>query len=110
MGFLVVIVLGGVTAAAIYFIGYKAWVFIVLGVLWLAALVVSLVFGHRGFGGGPRTDLLIVIAGFFITAAIVIPRYNAQKPCYQGQIALRKLVNAENEYFSTHKIYTISVS
>jgi hypothetical protein len=109
MGCLFVIVLGGLTAAAIYFIGYKAWVFIVLGILWIAALVVSLVKGHRGFGGGPRTDLQIVIAGAFIAAAIIIPRYNAQKPCYQLKDALRKLDIAEREYYKKYSTYTSDI-
>lgn len=78
--------------------------------LWLAALAVSLVKGHRRFGGGPRTDLQIVIAGAFITAAIIIPKYNAQKPCNQARIALRKLVETENEYFSGHKTFTTNIN
>ena len=51
MGCLLVLILGGVSAAAIYFLGYSNWVLIILGVLWLAATVYSFIFGHRGFGG-----------------------------------------------------------
>src|SRR5574340_269473 len=106
MGCLLVLVLAGVSAAATYFWGYSNWVLIVLGVLWLAATVYSFIFGHRGFGGGPRTDLLIVIAGMCITAAIIIPKRETQKPCNQPKIALRKLADAENKYFAEHKTFT----
>jgi len=106
MGCLLVLVLAGVSAAAIFFFGYLNWVLIVLGVLWLVAAGYSLIFGHRGFGGGPRTDLLIVVAGMCITAVIIIPQSEAQKPCNQPKIALRKLADAENKYFSEHKTFT----
>lgn len=106
MGCLLVLVLAGVSAAAIFFFGYSNWVLIVLGLLWLAATVYSFIFGHRGFGGGPRTDLLIVIAGMCITAAIIIPQREAQKPCNQPKTALRKLADAENKYFAEHKTFT----
>jgi hypothetical protein len=106
MGCLLVLILGGVSAAAIYFLGYSNWALIILGVLWLAATVYSFIFGHRGFGGGPRTDLLIVIAGAGITAVLIIPNYTAQKPCNQARIALTKLADAENKYFSEHKTFT----
>lgn len=106
MGCLLVLALAGVSTAAIFFFGYSNWVLIVLGVSWLAATVYSFIFGHRGFGGGPRTDLLIVFAGMCITAAIVIPQREAQKPCNQPKIALRKLADAENNYFAEHKTFT----
>lgn len=109
MGCLLVIGLGSLTAAALYFIGYKEWVFITLGVLWVCALVFSFLFGHRGFGGGPRTDVQIVLAGVFIAVAIIIPKYNEQKPCNQAQAALRNLATAEKEYFSQHNAYTKNI-
>ena len=100
MGCLLVLVLAGVSAGTIYFFGYPLWVMVVLGLLWLAAALYSAIFGHRGFGGGPRTDLLIVIAGAGITAAVIIPQLEAQKPCNQVRTALTKLADAENKYFS----------
>ena len=106
MGCLLVLVLAGVSTAATYFLGYSNWVLIVLGLLWLAAAGYSFIFGHRGFGGGPRTDLLIVVAGASITAILIIPNYTAQKPCNQPKIALRKLADTENKYFSEHKTFT----
>lgn len=106
MGCLIVVILGSLTAAAIYFIGYKEWVFIALGALWLGALVFSFLFGHRGFGGGPRTDLQIVLAGAFIAAMLIIPEYHEQKPCNQARTALKNLAAAEREYFSQHRTYT----
>ena len=106
MGCLLVLVLAGVSAATIYFFGYSNWVLIVLGLLWLAATVYSFIFGHRGFGGGPRTDLLIVIAGAGITAAVIIPQLEAQKPCNQVRTALTKISDDENKYFSEHKTFT----
>jgi hypothetical protein len=106
MGCLLVLVLAGASAAMIYFFGYPLWVIVVLGSLWLAATLYSAIFGHRGFGGGPRTDLLIVIAGAGITAAVIIPQFEAQKPCNQVRTALTKISDAENEYFSGHKTYT----
>jgi len=106
MGCLLVLVLAGVSAGMIYFFGYPLWVMVVLGSLWLAATVYSFIFGHRGFGGGPRTDLLIVIAGAGITAAVIIPQFEAQKPCNQVRTALTKISDAENKYFSEHKTYT----
>lgn len=106
MGCLLVLVLAGVSAAMIYFFGYPLWVMVVLGSLWLAAALYSAIFGHRGFGGGPRTDLLIVIAGAGITAAVIIPQLEAQKPCNQVRTALTKLADTENKYFSEHKTFT----
>ncbi|MDI6744516.1 MAG: hypothetical protein QMD07_03965 [Thermodesulfovibrionales bacterium] len=106
MGCLLVLVLAGLTAVAVSFIGYSNWVLTVLGILWLVAAGYSLIFGHRGFGGGPRTDLLIVVAGMCITAIIIIPQREAQKPCNQPKTALRKLADAENKYFSEHKTFT----
>ncbi|MDP2279390.1 MAG: hypothetical protein Q8K51_14330 [Nitrospirota bacterium] len=94
------------SAAMIYFFGYPLWVMVVLGSLWLAAAVYSAIFGHRGFGGGPRTDLLIVIAGAGITAAVIIPQLEAQKPCNQVRTTLTKISDAENKYFSEHKTFT----
>ena len=106
MGCPVVLVLGGVSAGTIFIFGYKLWVMVLLGLLWLCALVFSAVAGHRGFGGHGNTDLQIVIAGVFIAAAIVIPHYNEQKPCNQAKTALKNFADAENEYFSKHKAYT----
>ncbi len=81
MGCLFVLVLAGISAAMTYLFGYALWVLIVLGSFWVAALVVSAIFGHRGFGGHGNTDLMIVIAGMFVTAAIIVPRYSAKTPC-----------------------------
>jgi hypothetical protein len=106
MGCLLVLVLAGVSAAMIYFFGYPLWVLVVLGSLWLVAAFYSAIFGHRGFGGGPRTDLLIVVAGASITAILIIPNYVAQKPCNQPRVALIKLADAENKYFAEHKTFT----
>lgn len=110
MGCLLVLVLAGVSAAVIYFFGYPLWVLVFLGSLWLAAAVYSAIFGHRGFGGGPRTDLLIVIAGAGITAAVIIPQLEAQKPCNQVRTALTKISDAENKYFSGHKTFTTQLN
>ncbi len=110
MGFLFVIGLGILTAAAVVLIGYKAWVMTALAILWISALIYSYFFGHRGFGGGPNTDVQIVLAGAFITAAILTPKYNAQKPCNQDRDAIRKLVAAENEFFAAHKTYTTDMN
>jgi hypothetical protein len=105
MGCLFVLVLGGVSAGAMSIFGYKLWVMVLLGLLWLVALVYSAVAGHRGFGGRGNTDLQLVIAGMFVTAMIIIPGYSAQKPCNQVKTALKKFADAENEYFSKHKAY-----
>jgi len=90
MGLIYSLFLGGVTAGLTYFFGYSVWVLIVLGVLWLAALVISFGTGHHGFGGHGNTDLMIVFAALFITGAIVVPKYMAQTPCYQAREALEK--------------------
>jgi hypothetical protein len=110
MGCLFVLVLGGVSAAMIFIFGYHFWVMVVLGVLWLAALLYSALFGHRGFGGGGNTDLTIMLAGVFLAAAMIIPHYNDQKPCNQPKIALKKLADAEYHYFSEHKAFTPELS
>ncbi len=110
MGCLLVLVLGGVSAAMISFFGYPLWVMVVLGSLWLAAVVVSAISGHHGFGGQGNTDLTIVIAGLAITAAIIIPQREAQKPCSQARRAVTKLADAENEYFSRHKTFTTDLA
>lgn len=106
MGCLFVIVLGGASAAMIFLFGYHEWVLIVLGLLWLASLVASVLGGHVGFGGHGNTDLQIVVAGLFIAAAIVLPNYAAQKHCDQAKTALTELAQAENKYFAEHKAYT----
>lgn len=106
MGCLIIIILGAVSAGAIFIFGYPLWLMIVLGLLWLSAVVYSAFAGHHGFGGGGNTDLNIVIAGMLISVAIVIPRREAQKPCNQVRTALTKLAEAENQYFSGHKTFT----
>lgn len=110
MGCLFVLVLAGVSAAMISFFGYPLWVMVVLGSLWLAAVVVSAISGHHGFGGHGNTDLTIVIAGLVIAAAIIIPQQKAHEPCNQARIALTKLADAENEYFSRHKTFTAEIT
>lgn len=106
MGCLFVIVLGGLSAALVHFFGYTLWVMALLGLLWLTALVTSVLRGHHGFGGHGNTDVQIVIAGIFITAAIIIPDYSGQRPCNQPKMALRKLADAENKFFSEHRTFT----
>lgn len=110
MGCLFVIVLAGASAGLIAFFGYPFWVMVVLGLLGLTALVVSALSGHHGFGGHGNRDLQIVIAGAAITAAIIIPHYNAQKPCVQPKMALTKLADAEKKYFSEHKAFTTELN
>jgi hypothetical protein len=106
MGCLFVIVLGSLSAALTYFFGYPEWLMIALGVLWLASLVVSALHGHMGFGGKGNTDLQIAFTGMFLAVAIILPNYAAQKHCDQARTALKELAQAEQEYFSAHKIYT----
>jgi hypothetical protein len=106
MGCLLVIIMGAVSAALVYFFGYPEWVLVVLGVLWLASAVFSAVAGHWGFGGHGNTDLQIVIAGIGIAAAIIIPNYSASNPCNQAKAALKKLDAAEYTYLDGHKTYT----
>ena len=117
MGCLFVLVLAGITAAMTYVFGYTLWVLIVLGSFWLAALFISAIFGHRGFGGRENTDLMIVLAGMFISAAIMIPGYCAKTPCtvqvppcVQARSALTKLADAENDFFSRHKAFTFDLN
>lgn len=105
MGCLLVIVLGTATAALIFAFGYPGWVWILLGVLWLAALVVSLLRGHQGFGGHGNTDLQIVIAGLFLAAVIMLPDFVAHKHCDQARAALAQLAEAEKEYLAGHETY-----
>jgi hypothetical protein len=106
VGLIFVVVLGSVTAIVISIFGYSPWVMVVLGILWLAALVVSALGGHHGFGGRENTDLLFTVAGIIITAALIIPNYAAQKPCNQAKTVLKKIVDAENMYYSEHTTYT----
>lgn len=109
MGCLFVLVLGGISAATIFFFGYPDWLLIVLGLLWLASLVFSALRGHIGFGGHGNTDLQIVIAGLFIASVIILPGYTAQKHCDQARTALGELAEAEQKYFSGHKTYNIGL-
>jgi len=102
MGLIYSLFVGGLTAALTYFFGYSLWVLIVVGILWLAALIISFGTGHHGFGGRGNTDLMIVIAALMITAAIVIPKYARQTPCYQARQALENVAAAQNEYKSRH--------
>jgi hypothetical protein len=53
--------MGGVSAALTYVFGYSLWVMVVLGLLGLAAVVLSAIAGHHGFGGGGNTDLLYLL-------------------------------------------------
>lgn len=110
MGCLMVIVLGGVSAAMVFFFGYHDWVLIVLGLLWLASLVVSALRGHIGFGGKGNTDLQLVIAALFIAGLIALPNYVAQKHCDQARAALTELAEAEAKYFAGHKTYTTALN
>jgi Tfp pilus assembly protein PilE len=109
MGCLFVIILGVLSAAMTYFFGYALWILIVLGVLWLAALVFSAIFGHRGFRGGGNTDLPFVIAGLGIAAAIIIPNYQEQQPCNQARAALIKFAETQREYFIGHNTYASEI-
>ncbi len=109
MGCLFVLILAGASAAMISIFGYPLWVMVVLGLLWLAALVVSALAGHHGFGGRGNTDLQFVIAGVIIAAVIIIPSYAARQPCNQAKTALRKLAEAENKYFLDHNTFTTEV-
>ena len=102
MGLIYSLFLGGVTAALTYFFGYSTWVLIVLGVLWLAGLIISFGTGHHGFGGRGNTDLMIVIAALAITVAIVMPKYVSQTPCYQARETLKNVAAAQNGYKARH--------
>ena len=110
MGLLFVLVLSIITTVSIYLFGYPAWLMILLGLLWLTALVISFLLGHQGFGGHGNTDLQIMVAGIIIAAAIIIPKYNARNPCNQARIALGDFIKAENEYFSRHNTYTTNIN
>jgi hypothetical protein len=66
VGCLFVLVLAGISVAMISLFGYPLWVMVVLGLLWLAALIVCAIAGHHGFGGHGNTDLTIMTAGAFI--------------------------------------------
>ena len=105
MGCLFVIVLGVVSAAAIYFLGYAKWVIFILGLLWLVSMIASALLGHVGFGGKGNTDLQIVIAGLFITAAIILPNYVNKQHCDQAKTSLQDLAAAESSYFAGHNTY-----
>ncbi len=102
MGLIYSLFLGGVTAALTYFFGYSPWVLIVVGILWLAGLVISFGTGHHGFGGRGNTDFMIVIAALAITVAIVMPKYVQQAPCNQAREALKSVAAAQNEYKARH--------
>ncbi len=110
MGLMFAIVLGGITAGLTYFFGYSLWVMIVLGVLWLAALVISAPSGHHGFGRRGNTDLMIVVAALVIAAAIVVPNYSRQTPCNRARSALVSLAEAEKEYLARHGTYAGHIS
>jgi hypothetical protein len=110
MGCLFVLVLGGISTSLVWLFGYSLWVLAVLGILWLAALVVSALCGHQGFGGHGNTDVQIVVAGALIAAAIITPKFSSQQPCNQARTALRNFADAENEYFSQHKTFTTGIS
>jgi hypothetical protein len=109
MGLLVVVVLIGISAGMVYFAGFELWVMVALGVLWLAGLVLAVLRGHRGFGSGVNTDLQIVLAGAVLTGAVLFPNYNEQKPCGQVKTTLRKVIDAEKEYFARKKAFTADV-
>jgi hypothetical protein len=110
MGCLFIIVLAVIATTLISLFGYSLWVIVTLGLLWLTALVTSGLFGHHGFGGHGNTDLQTVIAGLAISAAIIIPNYNAQRPCNQVKMTLLKLVDAENKYFFERKTFTTELN
>lgn len=105
MGLIFSILAGGITALLTYFFGYPAWVLIILGVLWLAALVISFGTGHHGFGGGGNTDLMIVIAALGITAALIVPKYIQQTPCNRMKATLQSFDRYQKEYRSRNPLY-----
>lgn len=109
MGCLFVILMGAVSAAMIFFFGYAQWVIILLIVLWLAFLVISLLFGHTGFGGKGNTDVQFVIVGMFATAGIILPKYTHLKQCELPKTLLRDLAAAESDYFADHHTYTTAL-
>ena len=106
MGCLIVIIMGAVSAAAIYFIGYADWVIILLAVLWVVFLLIAALTGHVGFGGKGNTDLQIVIAGMAIVAAILLPKFTHHRQCELPRTLLRDLAAAETDYFTSHNTYT----
>ncbi|MBF8270624.1 MAG: hypothetical protein HW386_2333 [Gammaproteobacteria bacterium] len=106
MGFLFVILMGAVSAAMIFFLGYADWVMIVLALLWLPFLVIAALQGHMGFGGKGNTDLQLVIAGMFVTAAIIVPNYTHRKHCELSKTLLHDLAAAESDYFAVHRTYS----
>lgn len=106
MGCLLVLILGGVSTAMIFFFGYPDWLMYVLGLLWLVSLLFSALRGHMGFGGQGNTDLQIVITGLFIAVLMISPKYAAQKHCDLAKSSLRELAEAEGKYFAGHGTYT----
>ena len=95
----------GITVALTYFFGYPPWALIILGVVWLAALVISFFNGHHGFGGGGNTDLMIVNAALGITAAIIMPKYIQQTPCNRMKATLQNLDRYQKEYHTRNPLY-----
>jgi len=110
MGCILNIVLAGASSVLISLFGYSLWVMVIVGLLWLSAILVSGISGHHGFGGHGNTDLQLVIAGLAIAAAIIIPNYNAQTTCNEVKITLARLAEAENKYFSEHKTFTAELN
>jgi hypothetical protein len=105
MGLIFSILAAGITALLTYFFGYPVWVFIILGLIWLAALVISFRFGHHGFGGGGNTDIMFVIAALFITGAILFPKYAQQTPCNRMKATLQNLDRYQKEYHARNSLY-----
>ena len=105
MGLIFSILAGGITALLTYFFGYPVWVLIILGVLWLAALVISFAAGHHGFGGRGNTDLMIVVAALFLAGAIIFPKYVQQTPCNRMRSTLEKLDRFQKDYHARNSTY-----
>ena len=95
MGCILAIICVAIGAALLALFGPALWVLIVIAVITLGCLTVVIFGGHRGFGGGGNTDLMMFVAAIGIAAAIAIPQFSKS---HLNEIALPELQAAYERF------------
>lgn len=79
MGCLVSLILLGISAGIIFLFGVSKTTIIILIALWILGIIFTFIFGHRGFGTGANTDLMILIFVLGISLAIAVPYFHKRE-------------------------------
>ncbi len=75
MGLLIALFVMLLSVGLFFLFGLNLWVVIVIALILVVGLACTIIFGHRGFGGGGNADLLTYIFILVLVFAVVIPKY-----------------------------------